>query len=92
VTTAAVILAWYALASLATFTVFGVDKHRATRGQWRVPESTLHTLGLLGGWPGTAAGMRFFRHKTRKPRFTLVVAATAMLHLMAWVAWWLYAA
>ena len=84
------ILAWYALASLVTFAAFGVDKRRAARGRWRVPESTLQSLALFGGWPGAMAGMRHFRHKTRKPRFTITVAATATLHVMAWAAWWLY--
>lgn len=80
------LLTWYGLLSLVTFVTFGVDKRRAALGRWRVPESTLHTLGLLGGWPGAIAGMRYFRHKTRKTSFVVTTAATATLHVLAWVA------
>ncbi|WP_024868176.1 DUF1294 domain-containing protein [Pseudoxanthomonas suwonensis] len=43
-----------------------LDKHAARHGRWRIPESTLHLLELLGGWPGAAAAQQVLRHKTRK--------------------------
>ena len=38
--------------NLVTFVAYGVDKRAAQKGDWRVPESNLHTLEFLGGWAG----------------------------------------
>ena len=55
--------------NIAAFLLFGIDKRRATRGEWRVPESTLLFLAFLGGAPGAMIGMRAFHHKTKHPKF-----------------------
>lgn len=52
--------------NLITFIAYGVDKHAAQNGQWRVPESNLHTLEFLGGWGGALLGQKFFHHKSKK--------------------------
>ena len=52
-------------ANLAAFALMGVDKGRARRGEWRVPERTLFLPAVLGGALGGVLGMRLFRHKTR---------------------------
>ena len=78
------IAAYYLLASLVTFTAYGVDKRRAVRGQWRVPEATLQSLALAGGFPGALAGRQAFRHKLHKPQFTFILYAIAALHALAW--------
>lgn len=43
----------------------GIDKRRAIRHEWRIPEATLFLIALLGGSMGSIAGMQLFRHKTR---------------------------
>lgn len=48
-----------------------IDKEKAKRNYWRIPEKTLFTITLLGGGVGTIAGMYLFRHKTKKPIFTI---------------------
>ena len=53
------------LINLAGFVMMGIDKNRAKRGAWRIPEKTLFTCALLGGSLGTTLGMSMFRHKTR---------------------------
>lgn len=53
------------------FLVFGADKKRAKKKQWRIPEKTLFLLALLGGSAGAAFGMLFFRHKTKHAAFTI---------------------
>lgn len=55
--------------NLWTFMLFGWDKLQAEEGGWRVSESKLLALALLGGIGGAYAGRAFFRHKTRKKSF-----------------------
>lgn len=47
------------------------DKRKAIRNQYRIPEYVLLLIALLGGSIGSYAGMKLFRHKTRKPLFSL---------------------
>ena len=49
------------------------DKEKAKKHLWRIPESTLLTVAVLGGSVGCYAGMRLFHHKTRKPKFYIGV-------------------
>ena len=78
----------YALASIVTFAVYGFDKRRAVHGGRRVPERSLHTLELLGGWPGALLGQVFFRHKLRKLTYMLVFLGIVALHVAFWIAWY----
>ena len=55
--------------NLIAFFAMGIDKWKAKRDAWRIPEQTLISLVLLGGGIGGIAGMYIFRHKTKKPRF-----------------------
>jgi len=48
-----------------------IDKQKAKRGAWRIPEQTLFIITALGGGIGTIAGMYLFRHKTRKLYFKI---------------------
>lgn len=74
-------LLWlYLLASGVAFVVYAADKHAALHKRWRVRESSLHLLALLGGWPGALAAQRLMRHKSRKARFQLVFWGTVLLN------------
>lgn len=77
-----VYLALVAVASLATFAAFGVDKRRAAAGGRRVPERTLLVLALAGGWPGAILARRQFRHKTRKGSFVIAFWVVVVLHVV----------
>lgn len=48
-----------------------LDKYKAERAKWRIPEKTLFLITLLGGGIGTITGMYLFRHKTKKLYFTI---------------------
>ncbi len=63
------ILAFLIAMNLLAFAAFGWDKRQARLEQWRVRETTLLMLALLGGSPGAFAGRAVFRHKTRKQHF-----------------------
>ena len=78
---------WLVVINLATFAVYGVDKSRARRGAWRVPEKTLFLLPLLGGSAGALAGMRVFHHKTKHWYFVWGIPAIllAQIALAAWL-------
>ena len=83
-------LLWYlAAVNLVTFTVYGVDKAKARRGAWRVPEKTLFLLPLLGGSIGALLGMRTFRHKT-KPWYFVWGIPAILLAQIALAVWLLY--
>ena len=58
-----------AVINIITFTVFGIDKLKAVKNKWRVPEKVLFLLSLLGGSLGGLTGMYTFRHKTKKNVF-----------------------
>ena len=75
----------WACVNIGVFALYGVDKRRARRGEWRIPERTL----LLGAWllggVGALAGMRVFRHKTKHRAFAVSapIATALQLALMA---------
>lgn len=57
--------------NLAGYISMGIDKKRAVRGAWRIPEATLFFIALLGGSLGSILGMQHFRHKTKHWYFRL---------------------
>lgn len=67
--------------NFAAFVLFGVDKRKAVRDQWRIPEKTLLLVSLFGGSFGAFAGMKKFRHKTKHWQFMLGVPACMLLHV-----------
>lgn len=75
--------------NLVTVLVFAHDKRAARRGARRVPERTLHTLELLGGWPGSLVAQRLLRHKTAKASYRRAFRAIVGLHvvLLAFGGW-----
>ena len=63
-----------------------VDKRKAKKKLWRIPEATLLTIAALGGSVGSLIGMYTFRHKTKHIKFTLGIPAILMAQLvLAWV-------
>ncbi len=79
----------YAIGSAVSFTLFGLDKHRARAGRWRISESALLTSALLFGVPGAVVARRLFRHKTREQPFGMILLGIAILHalLLLTLAW-----
>lgn len=81
-------LLWYlAAVNVVTFTVYGIDKRKARRGAWRIPEKTLFLLPLLGGSVGALLGMKVFRHKTKHWYFVwgIPIILLAQTALAAWL-------
>ena len=82
-----VLLVWLAAVNLVTFTVYGIDKAKAKRGAWRVPERTLFLLPLLGGSLGALLGMKVFHHKTKHWYFVwgIPLILLAQIALAVWL-------
>ncbi|MBS6397391.1 MAG: DUF1294 domain-containing protein [Clostridiales bacterium] len=68
------------LMNLLGFALMGIDKYKAKRHLWRIPEKTLFLTSLLGGSIGTLTGMYFFRHKTRHWSFVAGMPLILILH------------
>jgi uncharacterized membrane protein YsdA (DUF1294 family) len=63
---------WWAI-NIATLLTYFVDKSRAIRNEYRIPENKLHAMCLLGGFSGACLGRMLARHKIRKVSFTIVL-------------------
>lgn len=73
----------YLLMSCASYLMYALDKEIAGRSRWRrTPESTLHLLDLLGGWPGGLIAQHVARHKTGKASFQRTFWVTVVANLV----------
>src|SRR5687767_4622556 len=77
----------YLVASLALVSAYRADKAEARTGAWRTPESTLHVLAVIGGWPGALVAQQILRHKSRKAAFQFAFWATVAVNCGALI-WW----
>ncbi|MEZ6162882.1 MAG: DUF1294 domain-containing protein [Phycisphaerales bacterium] len=79
------ILIYYLLFSVVSALMHLVDKHRAANSRRRIPEKTLHSMELVGGWPGAILMTRAIKHKTSKPQYMWKLYAIAALHVLGWM-------
>lgn len=77
-----IIVAAGVIASIVAIFAYGLDKFRAQKKAYRIPEATLHMLGIVGGWPGALFAQRYFRHKTSKMSFQIQYYITVVVHLL----------
>ena len=83
------LLSVYLLAvNVLLFALMGIDKYKAKRGLWRIPEKTLFLTAALGGSVGGILGMKTFRHKTRHLQFTIGIPAILIVQLF--VFFWIF--
>ena len=68
--------------NIAAFIAFGIDKYKAKRDKWRIPESTLLTMAVLGGSIGALAGMKIWRHKTLHNKFRIGIPIILALQII----------
>ena len=66
-------LGYLVLINIIAFMLMGIDKSKAKRHQWRIPEKTLFLSALLFGSIGANLGMWVFRHKTRHIQFIVLM-------------------
>lgn len=65
------IIVYFIFINLFGFFIMWLDKRKAKKGRWRIPEKFLFIVTALGGGIGTIAGMYTFRHKTQKLNFVV---------------------
>ena len=71
--------------NIVTFVVYGIDKVKAKRSKWRIPETTLLGLAIIGGSIGAWFGMKAWHHKTmhKKFKYGLPLILIAQIALIA---------
>jgi uncharacterized membrane protein YsdA (DUF1294 family) len=70
------------LTSFLGFIIMGIDKRRAVKKAWRIPERTLLLTAFLGGGIGAFLVMYVFRHKTKHSRFVVLMPVAAALYVI----------
>ena len=75
-------LAYYFLAiNAVAFIVYGIDKYKAKKAKWRIPEATLLLLAVLGGSVGAWMGMKVWHHKTMHKKFKYGIPAILLIQI-----------
>lgn len=67
--------------NLVSFMMFGIDKYKARRGQWRISEATLLAVAAIGGSIGAWMGMKVWHHKTLHSKFRYGVPIILLVHI-----------
>ena len=76
------IIIYYLLAiNAVAFFVYGIDKLKARKGWWRIPETTLLLLAIIGGSIGAWLGMKVWHHKTMHRKFQYGLPVIFLLQL-----------
>lgn len=76
------IIIYVFVVNVIAFLMYGLDKVKAKRLQWRIPESTLLGVAVIGGSIGAFLGMQIFHHKTKKPKFYIGVPVIFILQVI----------
>ena len=76
------IIIYLVVINCTSFITMGVDKYKARKRTWRIPESTLFVLALIGGSLGSIIGMHLFHHKTRHWYFLYGMPAILIVQIL----------
>ena len=76
-----VVLIYLAVINVVTFFMYGIDKWKAKNSKWRIRETALLGLAVLGGSIGAWLGMKVWRHKTQHKKFKYGVPAIIIVQL-----------
>jgi uncharacterized membrane protein YsdA (DUF1294 family) len=76
------LIIYFILINLIAFMMYGIDKRKAKMNKWRIKESSLLTLSLIGGGLGSMFAMQIFHHKTNKNKFKLGVPLLTFISII----------
>ena len=79
-----VLVVLYVICNIATFIAYAIDKRKAQKGAWRIPEKTLLCMAFFGGAVGGILGMEILRHKTKHVQFKIVVPLSLVIQICLW--------
>ena len=68
--------------NIVSFFLYGIDKYKAKKGQWRIPEATLLMIAVIGGSIGAWVGMRLWHHKTMHKKFKYGIPIIIILQVV----------
>ncbi len=77
---------YFIVINLTGFAMMGIDKRKAVKKLWRIPESTLFVIAIIGGSIGSIIGMRIFHHKTRHWYFVFGMPLILILQILLTIA------
>ena len=78
-------LIYLLIINIIAFIMYGIDKWKAHRKQWRISEKMLLFLAVIGGSAGALAGMYIFHHKTLNKKFTIGVPLILVIQVMIFI-------
>ena len=70
---------YLAVMNIVGFAAMGIDKQKAKKQVWRIPEKTLIGLAAIGGFVGAFCGMQCFRHKTKHMKFVVGIPMISII-------------
>lgn len=76
------LISYVVIMNIIAFAAMGIDKWKAKKRAWRIPEATLFILAGVGGSIGAIAGMYTFRHKTKHRSFTWGMPAILLAQII----------
>lgn len=82
-----IVIIYLLLINIVAFMTYGIDKGRAVKHNWRIPEATLIAIALFGGSIGAFVGMQYFHHKTKKPKFYIGVPSIFIIQVILVIVW-----
>jgi uncharacterized membrane protein YsdA (DUF1294 family) len=77
-----IIIIYAVIINIIGFFSMLIDKRRAIKNKWRIPEKTLFLIAIIGGSVGSIAGMRLFRHKTKHWYFAYGMPAILLVQIV----------
>lgn len=72
------------------FFAMAIDKNKARRNHFRIPERTLFLIAIIGGSLGSYLGMKTFRHKTKHPSFVYGIPTIFILQILILILYFYY--
>lgn len=83
------LLAYLTVVNIISFSLMGLDKKKAARQKYRIPEKQLFIWVIIGGSLGGVLGMQIFRHKTKHPQFKYGFPLILLVHLLLISMFWI---
>lgn len=75
---------YFIIINIINFILFAIDKQKAKKNQWRIPESWLFFTSFIGGSLGGLLAMNIMKHKTSKVTFLIIMPILAIFNFLTW--------